>query len=91
MTAMYNSSENRRIELFTENMREELREVYSGKELREKLKELKPYIKETAKNATEVLSTTIKENDVMNLVDKGIVEVFRSDRGVPEPYDPEDR
>lgn len=90
MTAMYNSSENRRIELFTENMREELKEVYSGKELIEKLKELKPYIKETAKNATEVLSTTIKENDVMNLVDKGIVEVFRSDRGVPEPYDPED-
>ena len=90
MTAMYNSSENRRIELFTENMVEELKEVYSGKELREKLKELKPYIKETAKNATEVLSTTIKENDVMNLVDKGIVEVFRSDRGVPEPYDPED-
>lgn len=90
MTAMYNSSENRRIELFTENMREELKEVYSGKELREKLKELKPYIKETAKNATDVLSTTIKENDVMNLVDKGIVEVFRSDRGVPEPYDPED-
>lgn len=90
MTAMYNSSENRRIELFTKNMKEELKEVYSGEELNEKLKELKPYIKETAKNATDVLSTTIKENDVMNLVDKGIVEVFRSDRGVPEPFDPED-
>lgn len=90
MTAMYNSSENRRIELFTKNMKEELKEVYSGEELNEKLKELKPYIKETAKNATDVLSATIKENDVMNLVDKGIVEVFRSDRGVPEPFDPED-
>lgn len=90
MTAMYNSSEDRRIELFTKNMKEELKEVYSGEELNEKLKELKPYIKETAKNATDVLSTTIKENDVMNLVDKGIVEVFRSDRGVPEPFDPED-
>lgn len=90
MTAMYNSSENRRIELFTKNMKEELKEIYSGEELNEKLKELKPYIKETAKNATDVLSTTIKENDVMNLVDKGIVEVFRSDRGVPEPFDPED-
>lgn len=90
MTAMYNSSEDRRIELFTKNMKEELKEVYSGEELNEKIKELKPYIKETAKNATDVLSTTIKEKDVMNLVDKGIVEVFRSNYGVPEPYDPED-
>lgn len=90
MTAMYNSSENRRIELFTRNMKEELKEVYTGNELNEKLKELRPYIRETARNATDVLSSTIKENDVMDLVDKGIVEVFRSDRGVPEPFDPED-
>ena len=90
MTAMYNSSEDRRIELFTKNMQEELKEVFSGKELNDKIKELKPYIKETARNATDVLSSTVKENDVMDLVDKGIVEVFRSDRGAPEPFDPED-
>lgn len=90
MTAMYNSSEDRRIELFTKNMQEELKEVFSGKELNDKLKELKPYIRETARNATDVLSSTVKENDIMDLVDKGIVEVFRSDRGAPEPFDPED-
>ncbi len=37
---------------------------------------VRPQIKETTKEATNILTTTIRENDVMDLIDKGIIEVY---------------
>lgn len=88
MTAMYNSSENRRTKLLTQSLREALSEYTS--DVDGAIEKLKPSIRKTTGGATEVLSGTIRENDVMDLIDKGIIEVYKSDNGMPVPYDPKE-
>lgn len=90
MTAMYNSSERRRSDLLTSNLRKELKSYIPEDEINEFMNSIKPEIKETVSGATEVLSSTIKEQDVMNLVEKGIIEVYKSDNGMPVAFDPKE-
>lgn len=87
MSAMYNSSERSRTSSLINKFKEELTEVPDVYEFIEKVK---PQIKETTRKATDVLTTTIRENDVMDLIDKGIIEVYKSDNGMPVPYDPKE-
>ena len=88
MTAMYNSSERRRNEKLTSELRKELKEYTDDVE--GTLSELKPYIKKTTSSATDVLSGVIKEQDVMDLVEKGIIQPYKSDNGMPVPFTPKD-
>lgn len=88
MTAMYNSSERSRNNKLTDELRKELQEYTD--DINGTINDLKPYIKETTKTATNVLSGVIQENDVMELVDKGIIETYRSDNGMPVPFKPKD-
>lgn len=88
MPAMYNSSQRSRTENLTGELARNLG-PYTD-DVKETLKELKPYIKETTSNATQLLSTVVGENDVMELVDKGIIETYRSDNGMPVPFKPKD-
>ena len=88
MTAMYNSSERRRNDKLTSELRKELKEYTD--DIDGTLEELKPYIKQTTSTATNVLSGVIKETDVMDLVEKGIVQPYRSDNGMPVPFKPKD-
>lgn len=87
MSAMYNSSERSRTASLVNKFKEDLTEVPDVYKFIEKVK---PQIKETTREATNVLTTTIRENDVMDLIDKGIIEVYRSDNGMPVPYDPKE-
>lgn len=88
MTAMYNSSERRRNDKLTSELRKELKEYTD--DIEGTLSELKPYIKKTTSSATDVLSGVIKEQDVMDLVDKGIIQPYKSDNGMPVPFTPKD-
>lgn len=90
MTAMYNSSERRRSDLLTSNLRNEMKNYIPEDEVNDFINSIKPEIKETVSGATEVLASTIKEQDVMNLVDKGIIEVYKSDNGMPVAFDPKE-
>ena len=87
---MYNSSERRRSDLLTSNLKKELKSYIPEDEINEFMNSIKPEIKETVSGATEVLSSTIKEQDVMNLVEKGIIEVYKSDNGMPVAFDPKE-
>lgn len=87
MSAMYNSSERSRTLSLIKKFKKELTEV---PDVGEFIKKVKPQIKETTKEATNVLTTTVRENDVMDLIDKGIIEVYKSDNGMPVPYDPKE-
>lgn len=90
MTAMYNSSERRRNDLLTSKLKSEMKKYIPEDEVKEFIKEIKPEIKETTRGATEVLANTIRENDVMSLVEKGIIEVYKSDNGVPVAFNPKE-
>ena len=87
MSAMYNSSERSRTQSLIEKFKQELTEV---PDVYKFIKKVKPQIKETTKEATNILTTTVRENDVMDLIDKGIIEVYKSDNGMPVPYDPKE-
>lgn len=87
MSAMYNSSERSRTRSLVKKFRQELTEVPNVTEF---VNKVKPQIKETTKEATNILTTTIRENDVMDLIDKGIIEVYKSDNGMPVSYDPKE-
>lgn len=90
MTAMYNSSERRRTELLTSSLKKEMKKYIPESEINEFINDIKPEIKETTRGATEILAGTIRENDVMNLVDKGIIQVFESDNGMPREFNPKE-
>ena len=90
MTAMYNSSERRRTELLTKSLKQEMKKYIPESEINDFIEEIRPQIKETTSSATEVLAGTIRENDVMNLVDKGIIQVFESDNGMPREFNPKE-
>lgn len=90
MTAMYNSSKRRRRDLLITDLRKEMKNYIPKEEINEFINSIKPEINETVSSATEILSTTIKEQDVMNLVDKGIIEVYKSDNGMPVAFDPKE-
>ena len=87
MSAMYNSSERSRTRSLVKKFRQELTEV---PDVTEFINKVRPQIKETTKEATNILTTTIRENDVMDLIDKGIIEVYKSDNGMPVAYDPKE-
>lgn len=87
MSAMYNSSERSRTLSLIKKFKKELTEV---PDVYEFIQKVKPQIKETTKEATNILTTTVRENDVMDLIDKGIIEVYKSDNGMPVPYDPKE-
>lgn len=90
MSAMYNSSERRRTDKLVTDLRKEMKKYMPKSEVNEFIKSIKPEIKETTRGATEILSGTIRENDVMNLVDKGIIQVFESDNGMPRKFTPKE-
>ena len=90
MTAMYNSSERRRTELLTKSLKQEMKKYIPESEINGFMEDIKPEIKETTRGATEVLAGTIRENDVMNLVEKGIIQVFESDNGMPKEFNPKE-
>lgn len=90
MTAMYNSSERRRTELLTKSLKQEMKKYIPESEINGFIEDIKPEIKETTRGATEVLAGTILENDVMNLVEKGIIQVFESDNGMPKEFNPKE-
>lgn len=87
MSAMYNSSERSRTLSLIDKFKQELTEV---PDVYDFINKVKPQIKETTKEATNILTTTVRENDVMDLIDKGIIEVYKSDNGMPVPYDPKE-
>lgn len=87
MSAMYNSSERSRTSSLISKFKEELTEV---PDVHEFIDKVKPQIKETTRKATDVLTTTIRENDIIDLIDKGIIEVYKSDNGMPVPYYPKE-
>ena len=86
MPAMYNSSERSRTDNLTYELSKNLGSYTD--DINETLKELKPYIKDTTHKATQLLSTVVASDDVMNLVDKGIIETYKSDNGMPVPFKP---
>lgn len=87
MTAMYNSSEGSRTRSLIDKFKQDLTEVPDVDKF---VAKVKPQIKETTSKATDVLTNTIRENDVMDLIDKGIIEVYKSDNGMPVAYDPKE-
>lgn len=90
MSAMYNSSERRRTDKLITDLRKEMKKHLPESEVNEFINSIRPEIKETTRGATEILSGTIRENDVMNLVDKGIIQVFESDNGMPREFNPKE-
>ena len=90
MSAMYNSSERRRTDKLVTDLRKEMKKYMPKSEVNEFINSIKPEIKETTRGATEILSGTIRENEVMNLVDKGIIQVFESDNGMPKEFTPKE-
>lgn len=86
MPAMYNSSERSRTDNLTYELSKNLGSYTD--DINETLNELKPYIKDTTHKATQLLSTVVASDDVMNLVDKGIIETYKSDNGMPVPFKP---
>ena len=91
MTAMYNSSEKSRIKKFYKDSGEYLEEKYGKTEANKILDDIKSEIKETVERATDVLATTVKEKEVLDLVNKGIITVYeRGDVGEPVPFKPKD-
>ena len=87
MSAMYNSSEGSRTRSLIDKFKQDLTEIPDVDKF---VYEVKPQIKETTSKATDVLTKTIRENDVMDLIDKGIIEVYKSDNGMPVSYDPDE-
>ena len=91
MTAMYNSSENARRSNLYDAIRESLISKYGKTETENILVGVKDEINETVSSATEVLSSTIKEKEVLDLVNKGIITVYeRGDVDEPVAFKPKD-
>ena len=91
MTAMYNSSENARRDNVYNAIRETLISKYGKTETENILVGIKDEINDTVSSATEVLSSTIKEKEVLDLVNKGIITVYeRGDVGEPVAFRPKD-
>ena len=91
MTAMYNSSENARRDNMYKAIRETLISKYGKTETENIIAGIKDEINETVSSATDVLASTIKEKEVLDLVNKGIITVYeRGDVGEPVAFTPED-
>lgn len=89
MTAMYNSSSSARTQQFYKEAREALTAKYGRKEAQDILETLNEEVKESVNSATEVLASVVKEEEILSLVDKGIISVYKQgDVGEPVKFTP---
>lgn len=89
MPAMYNSSTASRTSSLTNELRDELKERFGITESNKMIDSLKDDIKSVTKGATDVLASTVKEKEILELVNKGIITVYETgDMGEPVEYTP---
>lgn len=89
MPAMYNSSTRSRQDALKHELYETFKEEFGQTEASKLFKDLKEEISKTTKEATEVLASTVKEKEILDLVNKGIITVYEvGDVGEPVEYKP---